>query len=85
MSQSRVCELFGAGRSTIRYQSIANDRADIRLRIRNLASSRPRYGYRRLLVFLQRERFVCIARNPWEDDASELAVVAQFKFVKSAR
>ena len=39
----------------VRYQSIANDRADIRVRIRDLASSRPRYGYRRLLVLLQRE------------------------------
>lgn len=55
VSERRACELIGVGRSTIRYKSVANDWADLRLRIRDLATSRPRYGYRRLLVLLHRE------------------------------
>jgi hypothetical protein len=45
-------------RATVRDQSIADDRADLRIRLRDLAAARVRYGYRRLHVLLKREGHV---------------------------
>jgi putative transposase len=42
-------------RSTTRYQSLTQDQAALRLRRRDLAAARVRYGYRRLHVLLRRE------------------------------
>ncbi|MBC7806620.1 MAG: transposase [Akkermansiaceae bacterium] len=55
VSERRACKLAGICRSTTRYQSQAKDQAGLRIRIRDLAGSRVRYGYRRLHVLLQRE------------------------------
>ena len=55
VSQRRACQALGFPRSSHRYQSIRDERAELRLRLRDLATSRPRYGYRRLFVLLQRE------------------------------
>ncbi len=55
VSQRRACRVLGAGRSTVRYQSIADDRADLRVRLKDMAASRPRYGYRRLHLLLERQ------------------------------
>jgi len=41
--------------SSYRYRSQAQDQTVLRMRIRDLAASRVRYGYRRLHVLLQRE------------------------------
>lgn len=62
------------------------------MRIRDLAYSRPRYGYRRLLVLLQREgvrlnhklMYRLIGRNPWEYGENEHGVVAQPKCARIA-
>lgn len=53
-SQRRACRLIGAGRSTIRYQGRRREDAELRDRLRELAAQRPRFGYRRLHVLLQR-------------------------------
>lgn len=59
LSQRRVCRLVGCGRSTIRYQRRRRDDDDaMRTRLRELAADRPRFGYRRLHVLLQREGIV---------------------------
>jgi putative transposase len=42
-------------RSTLRYRSQAQDQTPLRMRLRELAAARVRYGYRRLHVLLQRE------------------------------
>ncbi len=42
-------------RSTCRYRSQAQDQAALRVRLRDLAAARVRYGYRRLHVLLRRE------------------------------
>ncbi len=55
--ERRACRLVQAQRTTMRYR--ARSRADepqIRERLRVLAGQRPRWGYRRLHVLLQRER-----------------------------
>ena len=42
-------------RASHRYQSVADEQAALRMRIRDLAQARVSYGYRRLHVLLQRE------------------------------
>ena len=45
-------------RSTQRYESVADEQAALRIRIRDLALARVSYGYRRIHVLLQREGWV---------------------------
>lgn len=55
ISQRRACQVLRFSRSTCRYRSIADDRAALRIRLRDLAGVRVKYGYRRLHLLLQRE------------------------------
>ncbi len=55
VSQRRACRVLGGRTLTVRYQSIAVDRADLRVRLKDMAASRPRYGYRRLHLLLERQ------------------------------
>ena len=55
MSQRKACRAIGVWPSTCRYRSQARDQTPLRMRIRELAAARVRYGYRRLHVLLQRE------------------------------
>lgn len=56
MPQRRACRLMGVARSTIRYRRRQRGDDDaLRARLRDLASQRPRFGYRRLQVLLRRE------------------------------
>ena len=55
-SQRRACRLVNAARSTVRYRRRDGDDDEaLRRRLRELASQRPRFGYRRLHVLLRRE------------------------------
>ena len=47
--------MIGIRRSSYRYQSSAKDQSALKLRIRDLAAARVRYGYRRVHVLLSRE------------------------------
>jgi putative transposase len=47
--------VIGADRTSIRYRSRRLDDTAIRLRLRELATSRRRFGYRRLHILLERE------------------------------
>jgi putative transposase len=58
VSERRACAVLMAARATVRYQSVAEDRAELRIRLRDLAATRVRYGYRRLHVLLKREGYV---------------------------
>ena len=55
VSERRGCVALGVDRSTIRYRSTKPDQAPLRLRIRDLAKTRVRYGYFRIYVLLRRE------------------------------
>ena len=55
IDQRRACQRVGLCRSTYYYQSQAKDQTALRLRIRDIAASRVRYGYRRVHVLLVRE------------------------------
>lgn len=55
VSERRACEATGFARSTHRYRSTADVQGALRGRLKELATARVRYGYRRLHVLLQRE------------------------------
>ena len=55
MSERRACSALGFPRSSHRYQSVLDERAELRVRLRDLAASRVHYGYRRLHTLLKRE------------------------------
>lgn len=58
MSERRACLALGVDRSTIRYRSHRADDAAVRQRIRELASERRRFGYRRLHFLSKKEGVV---------------------------
>lgn len=51
----RACRLVKQTRSTHYYRSVKDRRDDLRTRMREIARSRVRYGYRRLHVLLRRD------------------------------
>lgn len=55
VSERRACHVIPMHRSAYRYRSVARDQTALRLRLRDLAAARVRYGYRRLHLLLQRE------------------------------
>jgi putative transposase len=58
VSERRACSAVGADRTSVRYRSSRPDDAAARARLRELASIRRRFGYRRLHVLLTREGIV---------------------------
>tara|TARA_B100000683_G_scaffold221945_1_gene219329 strand:+ start:1001 stop:1936 length:936 start_codon:yes stop_codon:yes gene_type:complete len=55
VSQRRAGQVIGADRSSMRYRSHQPEDGAIRARLRELASLRRRFGYRRLHILLARE------------------------------
>ena len=55
LSERRACEIAGADRKMVRYQSQRAPDTALRGRLRDLANERRRFGYRRLFVLLRRE------------------------------
>lgn len=51
----RACSVFRVDTSTYQYQARSPDQAPLRKRIREIAETRVRYGYRRVHVLLRRE------------------------------
>jgi putative transposase len=58
VSERRACSVLGADRTSVRYRSYRPDDAAVRARLRELASVRRRFGYRRLHILLTREGIV---------------------------
>lgn len=56
VSQRRACRVLSVDRSTVRYQSKRLDDAEQRNAIKRIAKERRRFGYRRILVMLEREK-----------------------------
>ena len=65
VSERRACGTMAFHRSTVRYGSRARDQTPIRMRLRELAASRVRYGYRRLHVLLRREGWKVNHKRIW--------------------
>ncbi len=55
VSERRACGVARLARSTERYRSQKDPQTGLRLRIREIAQARVRYGYRKIRVLLNRE------------------------------
>jgi len=55
VSQRRACRVGRLNRGTYRYHSHQDPRTALRMRIREIAQARVRYGYRKILALLNRE------------------------------
>jgi len=55
LSERRACTIVAADRTTIRYRSRRPPELELRKKLRDLASRRRRFGYRRLFVLLRGE------------------------------
>jgi putative transposase len=55
VSQRRACSATGFGRSSQRYRKRSDPQVALRMRLKELAAARVRYGYRRLHILLRRE------------------------------
>src|ERR1035441_3663013 len=53
--ERRACRVARLPVSTFRYESMQEPRTVLRLRIREIAQTRVRYGYRKIRVLLNRE------------------------------
>lgn len=56
LSERRACGLMGMNRGSWRYRRRERNEDALRARLRELAAERPRFGYRRLYIFLRREK-----------------------------
>jgi putative transposase len=65
VSEKRACGLVGITRWSNRYRSRRDPQDDLRLRLRELAGSRVRYGYRRLTVLLCRSGHTANHKRVW--------------------
>ncbi len=55
VSERRACRALRFARSSQRYQGVPDAQAALRMRIKELAATRVRYGYKRIHVLLRRE------------------------------
>ena len=55
ISERRACRATGFGRSSQRYRKRSEPQVSLRMRLKELAAARVRYGYRRLHILLRRE------------------------------
>jgi putative transposase len=55
VSERRACRAARLNRGTFRYRSHKDPRTALRMRIREIAQARVRYGYRKIRVLLNRE------------------------------
>ena len=55
VSERRACAAMAVDRSTIRYESKRPDDTELRDQVKQIASERRRFGYRRIRVLLERE------------------------------
>ena len=58
VSERPACSATGFGRSSQRYRSRRDPQVALRMRLKDLAAVRVRYGYRRLHILLRREGWV---------------------------
>lgn len=63
VSERRACRLAGISRTAYRYESRADPQNALRTRIKDIARSRVRYGYKRIHVLLKREGFQVNAKR----------------------
>lgn len=62
-SERRACGLMGICRASARYQHRRDPQPALRMRLKELAAARIRFGYRRLTVLLRREGWLVNAKR----------------------
>jgi putative transposase len=75
LSQRRVAGLIPVDRMTLRYLHHRDPQEALRVRLRELAGSRVRYGYRRLTLLLRREGWEVNAKRIYRLYAEEGLIV----------
>lgn len=55
VSERRACRATGFDRASHRYRSKCDPQTELRIRIKDLAAARVRYGYKRICLLLNRE------------------------------
>jgi putative transposase len=88
LNELRACGLIGITRWTNRYQSRRDPQTELRVRLRDLASTRLRYGYRRLTVLLRREGWHVNTKRVYRlyrEEGLELRMKKRAKRVAHAR
>jgi putative transposase len=63
LSERKAARLIGLPRGTMRYREQRDPQTALRLRLKELAASRVRFGYRRLTVLWKREGFQVNAKR----------------------
>jgi putative transposase len=71
LSQRHAARLIPVPRMTLRYQHHLERHEALRVRLRELAGSQVRYGYRRLTILLQREGWEVNAKRIYRLYAEE--------------
>ena len=82
MSERRACVVIRLNRGTYRYQSHQDPRTELRMRMREIAAVRVRYGCRKILVLLQREGWAVgqsLVRRLYREEGLALRRTAQRK------
>jgi len=88
LSEKRACGLIGITRWSNRYKSRRNQQAELRMRLRELAGTRTRYGYRRLTVMLRREGWKVNTKRVYRlyrEEALQVRTVKRAKRAAQAR
>lgn len=66
LSQRKACALLSTSRSSVHYQSRLQERDEPLIKaMTELAAMYPRYGYRRVQVFLELTEVVPVAWTGW--------------------
>ena len=79
LSERRAARLIAMSRMTLRYQHHRDPQEGLRVRLRELAASRVRYGYRRLTVLLKREGWPVNAKRIYRLYSEEGLIVRTSK------
>jgi putative transposase len=88
LNESRACGLVRITRWSNRYESRRDPQSELRVRLRDLASTRIRYGYRRLTVLLRREGWLVNTKRVYRlyrEEGLELRMKKRGKRVAQAR
>jgi putative transposase len=83
LSEKRACGLMRITRWSNRYQSRRDPQTELRIRLRDLAATWIRYGYRRLTVMLRREGWRVNTKRVYRLYREEALQVRTKKRVKS--
>ena len=83
LSENRACGLMRITRWSNRYQSHRDPQTELRIRLRDLAAVRIRYGYRRLTVLLRREGWQVNTKRVYRLYREEALQVRTKKRIKS--